>query len=99
MKRKTYLTIVTFFVCFLIISTPLILFPVNLFDGEIIYKNGIIEPRPLSLSYFFGLGYDLKDMGSVASFHLVSKGYFLAFILTVGIPALIAYRVYLVIEK
>jgi hypothetical protein len=95
MKRKTYLTIVTFIVCFLIISIPLTLFPVNLFDGEIVYKNGIVEPRPLSLSYFFGLGYDAKDMEAVASFHLVMKGYFLAFIFTIGIPSLIAYRIYL----
>jgi hypothetical protein len=99
MKRKTYLTIVTFIVCFLIITIPLTLFPVNLFDGEIVYKNGFVEPAPLSLSYFFGLGYDLKDMESVASFHLVNKGYFLAFILTIGIPTLIAYRIYLMIEK
>ncbi len=96
MQRKTFLTIVTFIVCFLIITLPLILFPVNLFDGEILYKNGIIEPTPLSLSYFFGLGYDVKDMETVASFHLVTKGYFLAFILTIGIPSLIAYRVSLI---
>lgn len=96
MQRKTFLTIVTFIVCFLIITLPLILFPVNLFDGEILYKNGIKEPTPLSLSYFFGLGYDVKDMETVASFHLVTKGYFLAFILTIGIPSLIAYRVSLI---
>jgi hypothetical protein len=98
MKRKTALTLITFFVCFLIIALPLILFPVNLFDGEIVYKNGLVEPTPLSLSYFFGIGYHPSEMEPVASFHLVAKGYFLAFILTLGIPALISYRVYLALK-
>jgi hypothetical protein len=98
MKRKTYLTLITFLVCFLIITLPLILFPINLFDGEIIYKNGVIEQAPLSLSYFFGIGYEVSDMTSVASFHLVPKGYFLAIIFTIGLPALIAYRIYLTIK-
>lgn len=98
MTRRTVLTLITFIVCFLIITLPLILFPVNLFDGEILYKNGLIEPAPLSLSYFFGMGYNPADMEPVASFHLVAKGYFLAFIFTLGIPALITYRVYLSIK-
>jgi hypothetical protein len=98
MKRKTALTLITFLVTFLIITLPLIVFPVNLFDGEIIYKNGLIEPAPLSLSYFFGLGYHPSDMEPVASFHLIGKGYFLAFILTLGIPTLITYRVYLALK-
>ena len=98
MKRKTYLTLLTFLVCFLIITIPLIVFPVNLFDGEIVYLNGLVEPAPLSLSYFFGLGYEQADMESVASFHLVTKGYFMAFILTLGLPSLIAYRIYLMID-
>jgi len=98
MTRRTLLTLTTFLVSFLIITLPLILFPVNLFDGEIIYNNGLIEPAPLSLSYFFGLGYNTQDMEPVASFHLIGKGYFLAFILTLGIPALITYRVYLAMK-
>ncbi len=98
MNRKTTLTLITFLVCFLIVTLPLILFPVNLFDGEIIYKNGAIEQVPLSLSYFFGIGYDDADMTNVVSFHLIPKGYFLAIIFTIGIPALIAYRIYLTIK-
>jgi hypothetical protein len=98
MKNKTVLIAITFLVSFLIITLPLVLFPVNIFDGEIIYKNGLIEPTPLSLSYFLGIGYNISDMEPVASFHLVAKGYFLAFILTLGIPLLITYRVYLTLK-
>jgi len=74
------------------------LFPINLFDGEIIYERGLVtitEQRPISLSYFIGIGYDKEDMVGVKDFYLLPIGYLIAFIFTVGIPALISYRVHL----
>ncbi len=74
------------------------LFPINLFDGVIIEKRGIqefVHERPLSLSYFIGIGYDQEDMEFIKDFYLTGKGYVMAFIFTVGIPFLLAYRVYL----
>lgn len=74
------------------------LFPINFFDGAIVLENGIqtmTVERPLSLSYFIGLGYDEQDMDIVRDFYLKPKGWFMAFVFIVGIPALVAYRFYL----
>jgi hypothetical protein len=74
------------------------LFPINLFDGVIVEQRGIqefVHERPLSLSYFIGIGYDPEDMEFVKDFYLTGKGYFMAFIFTIGLPLLLAYRIYL----
>lgn len=72
--------------------------PINIFDGVILYKNGIQEltiERPLSLSYFIGFGYNEEDLIGVKSFYLTTKGIVMAFIVILGIPALVAYRFHL----
>lgn len=86
-----------FFFCLIFI-----LFPINLFDGVIEY----VEPHrsykieaPLSLSYFFGLGYDESDMVYVKDFYLTFKGWSTAAIFIVGIPALIGYKMHLTDKK
>ena len=85
-----------------LISVPLFIFPINLFDGEIIMQNGLSESKikaPLSLSYFIGLGYNKEEMQEIKNFYLLPKGYFLAFCIVLGFPALLAYRVYLANKK
>jgi hypothetical protein len=79
----------------ILIATPLFLFPINLFNGAIVFENGaqkIVQDAPLSLSYFIGLGYQEKEMVGVADFYLKQEGYILAFCLIIGFPALLAYR-------
>lgn len=86
-----------FLLSLVIIAFPLFLFPINLFEGEIIYHEGIAEntvPAPLSLSYFIGLGYDEQDMVGVKDFYLKANGYILAILIVIGFPALLAYRTY-----
>ena len=85
-----------------LIALPLFLFPINLFPGEILISiNGTeqISEAPLSLSYFIGLGYDPSDMENIKDFYLTSQGYALAICMLIGIPFLIAYRVYLKKKK
>ncbi len=85
-----------FIISFLIISLPLFLFPINLFNGEIIEKtpiNALPTPEKLSLSYFIGIGYEPSDMSNIKDFYLVADGYFFAAVLLIGIPGLLAYRV------
>ncbi len=87
-----------FLITFIVISLLLFIFPINLFDGEIIYQSGIQErviKAPLSLSYFIGLGYDESDMVGVKSFYLLPVGYLMAFLFLFAIPALVSYRVQL----
>lgn len=94
-KKKAFLT---FIISFLLIAIILFCFPINLFDGEIVQKMGLVTykiQRPLSLSYFIGLGFDEKDMVGIQSFYLLPKGYILAILVVIGFPALTAYRVYL----
>ena len=72
--------------------------PINLFDGVIEYESGLQKvrlERPLSLSYFVGLGYDKADMVGVKTFYLTTKGVVMAFIFILGFPALLAYRMFL----
>ncbi|MBX2948370.1 MAG: hypothetical protein KF704_03745 [Crocinitomicaceae bacterium] len=92
LKNKPFLI---FLILFLVVSIPLWTLPINFFPGVISYGNGIqdiTEDAPLSLSYFIGLGYNEADMTGIKDFYLKPSGYMLAFIFTVGIPGLIAYR-------
>ena len=71
--------------------------PINLFDGVIVYKQGIstinVETQ-LSLSYFVGLGFDEADMTNVDTFYLTLKGKVMAVIFIFGFPSLLAVRMY-----
>ena len=85
-----------FLIGILFIGTPLFLLPINLFDGEIVYKSGIstmVEPRPLSLHFVSGLEYGKNLPKEIAAYYLTPKGYIFAALFILGIPALIAYRI------
>ena len=73
--------------------------PINLFDGEITFANEFGAPytvkAKLSLSYFIGIGASAEDLKGVISFRLVGMGYLLVGLFTVGLPALIGYRVWI----
>lgn len=90
--------LIYFGVLTLLFSLVFFLFPINLFDGEIVLQEGLTQvtiERQLSLSYFIGLGYEESEMVGIADFYLTAKGYAMAFIFILGFPALIAYRIYL----
>jgi hypothetical protein len=98
MKGKLRNPWVIFLLSFFAVSIPLCIFPINLFQGEVIMMDGLMEAKvqaPLSLSYFFGLGYSEEDMLGIKDFYLLPLGYLLAATFTLGFPALIAYRVHL----
>ena len=91
-----------FFIAVLIIAIPLFIFPINLFDGVIIMKNGLPERKievPLSLSYFIGFGFNSIDMEGIKDFYLLPKGYLLAFCIILGCPAIVTYRIFLAQKK
>lgn len=95
LKQKPFLL---FIILVFIIALPLCVFPINLFAGEIIEVHGITEYKveaPLSLSYFFGLGYNPTHLENVKDFYLLPSGYITAFALLLGLPGLIAYRIHL----
>lgn len=81
-----------------VLAILLFTLPINIFDGQIDYKEGsraFTVDAPLSLSYFLGLGYEDADMQFVQDFHLTTKGFIMAIIFIFGFPALFAYRIYL----
>jgi len=87
-----------FLISVILISIPLFIFPINIFKGMIIYKSNIVEvpiKTNLSLSYFIGLGYDDKDLEGIKEFYLLPEGYFFCLVVLIGIPGLLAYRMYL----
>jgi hypothetical protein len=90
--------LIIFFATALILLVIFFVFPINLFDGAVVRQNGLqeyIEYRPLSLACFIGIGIDEADMANVKDYYLTTKGWFMAFIFTLGLPALLAYRVHL----
>lgn len=90
--------LLVFISSFAIIALPLFLLPLNLFEGEIVYEQGISVQKiqaPLSLSYLIGIGYEESEMVGVKTFYLLPRGYFLAAIFLLGFPALLAYRAHL----
>lgn|SRR5690606_25186430 len=82
----------------LLLAAIFFLFPINLFDGVIIEQRGelvLTHHRPLSLSYFIGMGYDESDMEFITDYYLTKKGIFMAIVFILGLPALLAYRLHL----
>jgi hypothetical protein len=95
MKQSFRKPVILFLILAVAIAMPLFLLPLNLFSGEIIWAKGLVETKteaPLSLSYFIGIGYSEEDMVGIKDFYLLPKGYVLAFLFTLGLPALISYR-------
>lgn len=93
--KKYYLKFLLFS---FLITLILFLIPINLFDGEMVFEvNGVtfVEKAKLSLSYFIGIGAGKRDLIDVKDFYLLPMGYFFCFIVIIGLPAIISYRIYL----
>ncbi len=82
----------------IILSSIFFLFRIDLFPGEIISNNKIYT-CDISLSYFIGMGGTQEEFQSIDSFRLLPKGYALAFVIIIGFPGLIAYRIHLGKQK
>ena len=96
MKQFLLKPLIIFLMGTLFIGIPLFLLPINLFDGEIVYKSGIstmVEPRPLSLHFVSGLEYGKNLPKEISDYYLTPKGYIFAVLFILGIPGLLAYRI------
>lgn len=85
-----------FFILVILLLLIFLLLPINIFDGEIIYQQGLVtmkEQRPLSLHFVAGLEYSPSDLKGIKEYHLLPKGYLMAALFILGLPALVAYRI------
>lgn len=90
--------LIVFGISVVVVGVILCVVPIELFNGEVTWLlNGEEQTfeQNLSLSYFFGIGIEGEQLNYVKSFRLTGQGWMLAFIMIVGIPGLIAYRMYL----
>lgn len=91
-------SLIIFVIGSVVVTLVLCLLPIRVFDGEAIWisaGNEIVLSQQISLSYFFDIGIDKEYFAMVEGFRLTGKGWMLAFIFIIGIPALISYRFYL----
>jgi hypothetical protein len=100
MKQKFKNPIFVFACGVILTSAIFFLFPINLFDGEIVFEIGMKtwkEKANISISYFLGIGAEKEQLEllGVKDFYLLPKGYILALIVILGFPGIWAYRVYI----
>lgn len=98
MKRS----LVIFTLSFIAIVCLLFFAPIELFDGEIHYKQGLqdfVIDKKMTLSEGLGFGLRQKDLEGVESYGLKTVGYLFVFLFTLALPALITYRLHLQYEK
>lgn len=92
LKNKPFLL---FVILSVFVTAILVFVPVNVFPGiiEQHYNSTVIKHEaPLNLGNFLGLHINPEDMTDIKTFYLLPTGYAMAFIMCLGIPALIAYR-------
>ena len=85
-----------------ILAAIFFLFPINIFDGEIVIENGIQKftiQDTLSLSNFVGIGIEDMEKNNIVDFYLLPQGIIIACIMIIGMPALFAYRMYLKVTR
>jgi hypothetical protein len=78
-----------------IIAAITLFIPVELYDGYAIMGDGLKIEEKLSLSYFFNKSSflaDYKDQG-VVDIALKPIGFILVFIVNIGLPFLLGYRI------
>ena len=98
MKQNLKKPLLIYIALVLILSAVFFLFRIDLFPGEITTKDKIYT-CDISLSYFIGMGGSKQDFANIEAFRLLPKGYALAIIMILGLPALVAYRVHLNTKK
>ena len=98
MNQKSKKPFLIYLSLVLILLAIFFLFRIDLFPGEITTKDKIYT-CDISLSYFINMGGSKQDFANIESFRLLPKGYALALIMILGLPALVAYRVHLNAKK
>lgn len=98
MKKIFRNPLATFFIAGAIVSTILFIIPINLFDGEVVYRvdgKDLVAQTKMSLSDFTGIWTTEEDLRDVEDFYLTGKGWLMVFLINFCLPALIAYRVWI----
>ena len=84
-----------FLVVFLIMLGLSLIPSIKLFEFHFYLKNDLQEldfNSNMSLSYFFGYGYDMSALKQYQVIELTWKGWVMSFLLILGTPLIVAYR-------
>lgn len=98
MNPRLKKSMIVFGVSVIVVCCILFFLPLNIFDGEIVYKHGLVsfkEQRPLSLYFVSGIEYQNEPLKGVKDYYLLPKGIITAILFIFCLPALISYRYYL----
>ena len=90
--RKPYFV---FGACLLVLLVVFLLVPLALFDGEVIFNNGISEWKvqtKMTLSQVLRIGVGENELQDVKAYYPILQGYVLLVLMFIGFPALLAYR-------
>jgi hypothetical protein len=89
MNKKFWLV---FLICFVSINVCTLLFPIKLYDGEVLYLSGITEKQNLSLSFLVNKAKFLLDYPQVKDIYLNKIGWTLVVCINIALPLMIAVR-------
>jgi energy-converting hydrogenase Eha subunit F len=90
--RKPYFV---FAVSLVVLAVVFLLIPVPLFDGEVIFNNGISEwtvQTKMTLAQVLKIGVNEAELVDVKAYYPILQGYVLLALMLIGFPALVAYR-------
>ncbi len=102
MNKIFHKPIIVFAITTSILAAIFFLFPINIFDGEVVIESGIQKftvDQSLSLSNFIGIGIEDMEKNSIVDYYLKPQGIIIACIMIIGMPALFAYRMYLKVSR
>jgi hypothetical protein len=85
----------------LIIGFLTFMFPIEIYDGYVVYEDGRTSDEKLSMSYFLDKPSFLAEYAEfgVADIHLKAVGWLMFGIVNFGIPLLVGYRIALALDK
>jgi hypothetical protein len=89
MNKKFWLV---FLICFVSINICTLVFPIKLYDGEVLYLSGITEKQNLSLSFLVNKAQFLVNYPQVKDIYLNKIGWALVVCINFALPLMIAMR-------
>lgn len=89
MNKKFFIVLA---VCLMLINAITLFFPLEMYDGEVLYNSGLTEKQTLSLSYLVNKVEFLKNYPNVKDIYLNTIGWVLVVCINFALPLMVAVR-------